>query len=80
MNKINWSKALIGLRSKLNISQTELASLLMVSYSSVSRWENNRAIPVKIARVRIEKLCKENGIELEEVIYYVKTNCEYSIT
>ncbi len=67
MNKTNWSKALIELRSKLNISQTDLAALLMVSYPTVSRWENNRAIPVKIARVRIEKLCKENEIEMEEV-------------
>lgn len=67
MNKTNWSKALIELRSKLNISQTELAVLLMVSYPSISRWENNKAIPVKIARVRIEKLCKENDILLEEV-------------
>lgn len=66
MYKINWSKALIELRSKLNISQTELATLLMVSYPSVSRWENNKTIPVKIARVRIEKLCKEHNIELEE--------------
>ena len=69
MSKINWAKALIELRSKLNISQSELASLLMVSYPSVSRWENNRAIPVKIARVRIEKMCKENDIKLEEALY-----------
>ena len=69
MNQTNWSKALIELRSKLNISQSELAGLLKVSYPSVSRWENNRAIPIKIVRVRIEKICKENNIELEVKCY-----------
>ena len=65
--KYNYAKALIELRSKLNISQTELAALLNVSYPSVNRWENDKAVPVKIARVRIEKLCKENDIEISEV-------------
>jgi transcriptional regulator with XRE-family HTH domain len=65
--KYNYAKALIELRSKLNISQTELAALLNVSYPSVNRWENDKAIPVKIVRVRIEKMCKENNIEIEEV-------------
>jgi putative transcriptional regulator len=63
----NYGKALIELRSKLDISQTEMANLLGVSYPSVNRWENNKAIPVKIVRVRIEKMCKENGVEIEEV-------------
>lgn len=65
--KYNYAKALIELRSKLNISQTEMAALLNVSYPSVNRWENDKAIPVKIVRVRIEKLCKENDIDIEEM-------------
>jgi transcriptional regulator with XRE-family HTH domain len=65
--KYNYAKALIELRSKLNISQTELAALLNVSYPSVNRWENDKAIPVKIVRVRIEKLCKDNDIDIEEM-------------
>ena len=65
--KYNYAKALIELRSKLNISQTELAALLNVSYPSVNRWENDKAVPVKIVRVRIEKLCKENDIDIEEM-------------
>lgn len=65
--RYNYAKALIELRSKLNISQTEMAALLNVSYPSVNRWENNKATPVKIVRVRIEKLCRENDIEIEKV-------------
>lgn len=63
----NYAKALVELRSKLNISQSELAALLSVSYPSVNRWENGHATPVKIVRVRIEKLLQENDIVLEEV-------------
>ena len=65
--KYNFAKALIELRSKLNISQTELAALLNVSYPSVNRWENDKTIPIKIVRVRIEKICKENDIDIEEM-------------
>lgn len=65
--KYNYAKALIELRSKLNISQTELAALLNVSYPSVNRWENDKTIPIKIVRVRIEKICKENDIDIEEM-------------
>ena len=42
--KLNYAKALLELRSKLNISQTEMAALLNVSYPSVNRWENGRAV------------------------------------
>ena len=65
--KKDYATALIELRSKLNISQHEMASLLNVSYPSVNRWENNKAIPIKIVRVRIEKMCIENNIEVKEV-------------
>lgn len=65
--KKDYATALIELRSKLNISQSDLAELLLVSFQSVNRWENNKATPVKIVRVRIEKLCRENEIEIGEV-------------
>ena len=63
----NYSKAIVELRSKLNISQHELARILGVSFQSVNRWENCHFEPTKIVKVRIDKLLKDNGIELEEV-------------
>lgn len=66
MNNINYQKALVELRAKLNISQHELAELLKVSYPSVSRWENGHFEPTKIVKVRLEKLLKENEIEVEQ--------------
>ena len=65
--KKDYARALVELRSKLDISQHEMAELLKVSYPSVNRWENYKAIPIKIVRVRIEKLCKENNIVICEV-------------
>ena len=62
----DYAKALLELRSVLNVSQAEMADILSVSYPSVNRWENGRAVPIKIVRIRIEKLCKENNIVIEE--------------
>lgn len=66
MNK-NYSKAILELRSKLNISQLDLANLLGVSFQSVNRWENGHFEPTKIVKVRLLKLFEENSIMLDEV-------------
>lgn len=63
----NYSKAILELRSKLNISQLELANMLGVSFQSVNRWENGHFEPTKIVKVRLLKLFEENNIILEEV-------------
>jgi len=63
----NYSKAILELRSKLNISQHELADLLGVSFQSVNRWENGHFEPTKIVKVRIDKMLEENNIILKEV-------------
>ena len=62
----NYAKALLKLRAKLNLSQTEMAELLQVSYPSVNRWENNHTTPTKLARYRIEELCEKYAIDIEE--------------
>ena len=36
------------IREHLNMSQTELADLLNVSFATVNRWENGRAVPNKL--------------------------------
>ena len=64
---INYSKAILELRSKLNISQHELANMLGVSFQSVNRWENVHFEPTKIVKVRLIKLLEDNNIVLLEV-------------
>lgn len=63
--KSNYSHAIIKLRVKLNVSQTELAKLLGVSFSSVNRWERGKYEPTIIAKEKSKELFKENGIEVE---------------
>ena len=65
--KLDYSKAILELRSKLNISQHELAEILGVSFQSVNRWENGHFEPTKIVKVRVDKMLKENEIMLDEV-------------
>lgn len=65
--KYNYSNAIIKLRVKLNVSQSELAKMLGVSFSSVNRWETGKYAPTIIAKEKLKKVLQENGIELEEV-------------
>lgn len=65
--KYNYSDAIIKLRVKLNVSQTELAKILGVSFSSINRWEKGKYMPTIIAKEKLKVLFKENGIKLEEI-------------
>lgn len=61
---MEYVKLIRLLRETLILSQTELADMLGVSFSSVNRWENGKYEPtIKIKRKIIE-LCKENNIFL----------------
>lgn len=64
---LNYAKAIIDLRVKLDLSQVALAELLGVSFTSVNRWENGKYAPTKIVKIKIEALCQENNIKMEEI-------------
>jgi DNA-binding transcriptional regulator YiaG len=61
-----YPSAIIRLRAKLNISQTKLAAMLGVSFTSVNRWEKGHHEPTVIAKEKLKQLFKDNGIEMEE--------------
>lgn len=65
--KSNYSDSIIKLRVKLNVSQTELAKILGVSFSSINRWEKGKYNPTIIAKEKLKTLFKEHNIELEEM-------------
>src|SRR5688572_21538769 len=50
-----------NLRSKLRLSQEELAQRLNTSFATVNRWENGRALPQGAAREAINKLLEDLG-------------------
>lgn len=65
--KYNYSDAIIKLRVKLNVSQTELANLLGVSFTSVNRWEKGKFAPTILIREKLKELFKEYSIELKKM-------------
>ncbi len=52
-----------NLRTKLKLSQEELAQRLEVSFATVNRWENGKAQPQGTARDAINRLLEEVGEE-----------------
>ena len=50
------------IRTYLNISQTELAEQLNVTFTTVNRWENGRAVPNKLAQAQLYDLCKAKAV------------------
>ena len=50
------------IRTYLNMSQTDFAQRLNVTFATVNRWENGRAVPNKLAQSKIYDLCKEKSV------------------
>lgn len=62
---MNLGESIYRLRTKVNMSQGDLADALEVSRQSVSKWENNSATP------ELEKLIKMSrlfGVTLDELV------------
>ena len=55
------------IRAYLNMSQTEFAELLNVSFATVNRWENGRAIPNKLAQSKMYDLCRERSVSVYDM-------------
>lgn len=56
------------IRNHLNMSQTEFADWLGVSFATVNRWENGHAVPNKLAQTKLYEVCSEKNIPVYEMI------------
>ncbi len=56
------------IRSHMNMNQTEFAELLNVTFATVNRWENGRALPNKLAQDKIYDLCKEHDVPVYDMV------------
>ena len=54
------------IRSRLGLSQMELAEKLGVSFATVNRWEKGHCEPSQIALGTIKRLCKQNNIDYSQ--------------
>ena len=57
--KIN--EAIKQIRINLDLSQTAFAEQLSVSFSTVNRWENDKAVPNRLAIKAIKSLAEEQN-------------------
>lgn len=54
------------IRKKSLLCQQDFAKALGVSFSTVNRWENNRATPSYQALAKIKDFCEKNGIPFDQ--------------
>lgn len=54
------------IRTRLNMSQRQLALKLGVSFATVNRWENNHCEPTLIAVNGLKSICADNHIDYSE--------------
>ena len=55
------------IRTYLNMSQTEFAEQLNVTFATVNRWENGRAVPNKLAQSKMYDLCREKSVPVYDM-------------
>jgi type I restriction enzyme M protein len=63
-NSFNAAVVLKAIRTKLGLTQEQLADRLDVSFATVNRWEGGTNAPQKGARASIEKLAEEAAVDL----------------
>ena len=70
-------KLIKSIREYLGLSQTEFADKIGVTFATVNRWENGRAIPTKLAQATLYEYCKEHGVPVYQMILEkIKANAD----
>ncbi|MBR4474068.1 MAG: DUF3990 domain-containing protein [Oscillospiraceae bacterium] len=59
---------ILEIRNRMNVSQEELAKMIGISFATVNRWENDHSSPNKAAQLRLYDICREKGVDLEDII------------
>ena len=55
------------IRTYLTMSQTEFAEHLNVTFATINRWENGRAVPNKLAQSKMYDLCKNKSVPVYDM-------------
>ena len=63
---MSFQDKLIYVRATLNLTQTELANELKVSFPTISRWENGKSNPTKKALVIFANFCRKHNIRWDD--------------
>ncbi|WP_026395136.1 helix-turn-helix domain-containing protein [Acetobacterium malicum] len=60
---MNISLILRKIRTTLGLSQTAFAKKIHVSFSTVNRWENDRARPNRLAVITVIDIARQYGVD-----------------
>ncbi len=55
------------IRSYLNMSQTEFAERVNVTYLTVNRWENGHSLPNRLAQSKVYEVCKAENVPVYDM-------------
>lgn len=66
VHNMEFSAQVKYVRMVLQLSQTELARRIGISYATVSRWERENRKPHLAMLGKFYSFCLRNGIELEQ--------------
>ncbi len=61
-------KLIKSIREYLGLSQADFAEKLGVTFATINRWENGRAIPTKLAQTTLYEYCKAQGVPVYQMI------------
>jgi len=65
IKKLSFPEQVKFVRMFLQLSQTELAEKIGISYATVSRWERENRTPQLAMLGKFYSFCMRNGIELD---------------
>ena len=63
---MNFAEQVKYVRTKLKLSQEDLAHELGVSFATINRWEKGSYNPSRLAKKAFEDFCLRNSIKLNE--------------
>jgi len=67
------SEMIKAIRAELQMTQTDFAEAVHVSFSTVNRWENSKVVPNRMARTLILDICEKKKVSdalIEEMRSY----------
>ncbi len=56
------------IRQYAGLSQAEMANKLSVTFATINRWENGRALPTRLAQEQLFSLCKEFDVPVYDML------------
>ena len=66
IKKLTFPEQVKTVRILLQLTQTELAEQIGISYATVSRWERENRTPHLAMLGKFYSFCMRNGIEIKE--------------